>query len=77
MKYSEIKTLTDFRNYNNEKAKRYYERNKEKVKAKRRERYRKKVEELRIAEEEMKKARTPEDIFLEALGIEPVDFIDE
>ena len=23
MKYSEIKTLTDFRNYNNEKAKRY------------------------------------------------------
>ena len=77
MKYSEIKTLTDFRNYNNEKAKRYYERNKEKVKAKRRERYRKKVEELRIAEEKMKKARTPEDIFLETLGIESVDFIDE
>lgn len=51
MKYSEIKTLTDFRNYNNEKSKRYYERNKEKVKAKRRERYRKKIEELRLAEE--------------------------
>lgn len=51
MKYSEIKTLTDFRNYSNEKAKSYYERNKEKIKAKRRERYRKKIEELRIAEE--------------------------
>ena len=53
MKYSEIKTLTDFRNYNNEKAKRYYERNKEKIKAKKRERYRQKIEELRIAEERM------------------------
>ena len=51
MKYSEIKTLTDFRNYNNEKAKRYYERNKEKIKAKKRERYRQKIEELRKAEE--------------------------
>ena len=51
MKYSEIKTLTDFRNYNNEKSKRYYERNREKVKAKRRERYRKKIEELRLSEE--------------------------
>ena len=77
MKYSEIKTLTDFRNYNNEKAKRYYERNKEKVKAKRRERYRKKVEELRIAEEKMKKARTAEEILLETLGVDPVEFIDE
>ena len=57
MKYSEIKTLTDFRNYNNEKAKRYYEKNKEKVKAKRRERYRKKIEELRLAEERMAKEK--------------------
>lgn len=77
MKYSEIKTLTDFRNYNNEKAKRYYEKNKEKVKAKRRERYRKKVEELRIAEEKMKKARTAEEILLETLGVDLVEFIDE
>ena len=50
MKYSEIKTLTDFRNYNNEKAKRYYEKNKEKIKAKRRERYRQKIEQLKAME---------------------------
>ena len=54
MKYSEIKTLTDFRNYNNEKAKRYYERNKEKIKAKKREKYRQKIEELKAYEESLK-----------------------
>ncbi len=53
MKYSEIKTLTDFRNYNNEKAKRYYERNKEQIKARKRERYRQKIEELRAFEESL------------------------
>lgn len=55
MKYSEIKTLTDFRNYSNEKSKEYYERNKEKIKAKRRERYRQKIKELRLAEEKGEK----------------------
>lgn len=54
MKYSEIKTLTDFRNYNNEKSRRYYEKNKEKVNARRRERYRKKIEELKAYEESLK-----------------------
>ena len=51
MKYSEIKTLTDFKQYNREKSKRYYEKNREKVIARNKANYWKKIEELRLAEE--------------------------
>ena len=51
LKYSEIKTLTDFKQYNREKSKRYYEKNRERVIARTKANYRKKIEELRLAEE--------------------------
>ena len=51
LKYSEIKTLTDFKQYNREKSKRYYEKNRERVIARNKANYRKKIEELRLAEE--------------------------
>ena len=51
LKYSEIKTLTDFKQYNREKSKRYYEKNREKVIARNKANYWKKIEELRLAEE--------------------------
>ena len=51
LKYSEIKTLTDFKQYNREKSKRYYEKNRERVIARNKANYWKKIEELRLAEE--------------------------
>ena len=51
LKYSEIKTLTDFKQYNREKSKRYYEKNRERVIARTKANYRKKIEQLRMAEE--------------------------
>ena len=46
-----IKTLEDFRQYNREKSKRYYEKNRERVIARNKANYRKKIEELKAMEE--------------------------
>ena len=55
LKHSEIKTLEDFRQYNREKSKRYYEKNRERVIARTKANYRKKIEQLRMAEEKEEK----------------------
>ena len=50
MKYSEIKTLEEFRQYNREKSKRYYEKNRERVIARNKANYWKKIEQLKAME---------------------------